>query len=165
MSWLGANVMGPDQAVWALRIMARDRYSDRCWCWGERLAGQAIEYFEAEFHSPVLFKDRPPVSMVRSTSVQEGFARPNIHAQLLCRMEICVRAAQDFTPPAHRRCAFFSALSPYNERASRRGCGGPRASAASGAVAGDIVTVATTVPAGALSVSWPATPPKDATVP
>jgi hypothetical protein len=68
--------MGPDQAVWALRIMARDRYSDRCWCWGERLAGQAIEYFEAEFHSPVLFMDRPPVSMVRSTSVQEGFARP-----------------------------------------------------------------------------------------
>jgi hypothetical protein len=29
-----ANVMGPDQAVWALRITARDRYSDRCWGWG-----------------------------------------------------------------------------------------------------------------------------------
>jgi DNA polymerase III subunit epsilon len=36
-SWLGANVMGPDQAIWVLRITARDRYSDRCWTWGERL--------------------------------------------------------------------------------------------------------------------------------
>jgi DNA polymerase-3 subunit epsilon len=35
--WLGANVMGPDQAVSALRITARDRYSDRCWGWGEPL--------------------------------------------------------------------------------------------------------------------------------
>jgi len=25
VSWLRANVMGPDQAVWALRITARDR--------------------------------------------------------------------------------------------------------------------------------------------
>lgn len=37
LSWLRENVMGPDQAVWALRITARDRYSNRCWCWGERL--------------------------------------------------------------------------------------------------------------------------------
>jgi DNA polymerase III subunit epsilon len=36
VAWLRANVMGPDQAVWALRITARDRYSDRCWGWGER---------------------------------------------------------------------------------------------------------------------------------
>jgi len=36
VSWLRANVMWPDQAVWALRITARDRYSDRCWGWGER---------------------------------------------------------------------------------------------------------------------------------
>jgi|HubBroStandDraft_6_1064221.scaffolds.fasta_scaffold04522_6 DNA polymerase-3 subunit epsilon len=36
VSWLRANVMGPDQAVCALRITARDRYSDRCWGWGER---------------------------------------------------------------------------------------------------------------------------------
>jgi hypothetical protein len=36
-SWLRTNVMGPDQAVWALRITARDRYSDRCWGWGEPL--------------------------------------------------------------------------------------------------------------------------------
>src|ERR1700694_5510997 len=36
-SWLRANVMRPDQAVWALRITAKDRYSDRCWCWGEPL--------------------------------------------------------------------------------------------------------------------------------
>jgi hypothetical protein len=28
---------GSSQAVWALRIMARDRYSDGCWNWGERL--------------------------------------------------------------------------------------------------------------------------------
>jgi DNA polymerase-3 subunit epsilon len=37
VSWLRANVMGRDQAVWGLRITARDRYSDRCWGWGERL--------------------------------------------------------------------------------------------------------------------------------
>jgi hypothetical protein len=37
VSWLRANVMGPDQGVWALRVAARDRYSDRCWSWGERL--------------------------------------------------------------------------------------------------------------------------------
>jgi len=36
--WLRQTVMGPNQAVWALRITARDRYSDRCWTWGERLA-------------------------------------------------------------------------------------------------------------------------------
>jgi DNA polymerase III subunit epsilon len=30
-SWLRENVMGQDQAVWALRITARDRFSDRCW--------------------------------------------------------------------------------------------------------------------------------------
>src|SRR5262249_45414804 len=36
VSWLRARVMGPDQRVWALRITAKDRYSDRCWCWGER---------------------------------------------------------------------------------------------------------------------------------
>ena len=29
--------MGSSQAVWALRITSRDRYSDRCWGWGERL--------------------------------------------------------------------------------------------------------------------------------
>jgi DNA polymerase-3 subunit epsilon len=29
VGWLRENVMGPDQAVWALRITARDRYSDR----------------------------------------------------------------------------------------------------------------------------------------
>jgi DNA polymerase III subunit epsilon len=34
-AWLRANVMGPDQCVWSLRITARDRYSDRCWGWGE----------------------------------------------------------------------------------------------------------------------------------
>jgi len=34
MSWLRQNVMGPDQAISALRITARDRYSDRCWRWG-----------------------------------------------------------------------------------------------------------------------------------
>jgi DNA polymerase III subunit epsilon len=37
VSWLRANVMGPDQAIWALRITAKDRYSDRCWGWGECL--------------------------------------------------------------------------------------------------------------------------------
>jgi len=38
VSWLRANVTGPDQAVWALHITAKNRYSDRCWVWGERLA-------------------------------------------------------------------------------------------------------------------------------
>jgi len=37
VSWLRANVMGPDLAAWALRITAKDRYSDRCWGWGEPL--------------------------------------------------------------------------------------------------------------------------------
>ena len=37
VSWLRANVMGPDQVVWALRVTARDRYSDRCWGWGDPL--------------------------------------------------------------------------------------------------------------------------------
>ena len=37
-AWLRATVMGPDQTVWALRITAKDRYSDRCWSWGEPLA-------------------------------------------------------------------------------------------------------------------------------
>jgi DNA polymerase-3 subunit epsilon len=37
VSWLRENVMGADQAIWALRITAKDRYSDRCWGWGERL--------------------------------------------------------------------------------------------------------------------------------
>ncbi len=36
-SWLREKVMGPDQAVWALRITARNRYSDRCWNRGEPL--------------------------------------------------------------------------------------------------------------------------------
>ena len=35
VSWLRANVMGLDQAIWALRITAEDRYSDRGW--GEAL--------------------------------------------------------------------------------------------------------------------------------
>ena len=42
VSWLRANVMGPDP-VWALRITARDRYSDRSWGWGERLAESRVE--------------------------------------------------------------------------------------------------------------------------
>jgi DNA polymerase-3 subunit epsilon len=37
VSWVRENVMGPDQAVWVLRITARDRHSDRCWSWGEPL--------------------------------------------------------------------------------------------------------------------------------
>jgi DNA polymerase-3 subunit epsilon len=40
VSWLRANVMGPGQAIWALRITAKERYSDRCWGWGEPLVSQ-----------------------------------------------------------------------------------------------------------------------------
>ena len=36
VAWLRENVMGPNQAVWALRITAKHRYSERCWAWGER---------------------------------------------------------------------------------------------------------------------------------
>jgi DNA polymerase III subunit epsilon len=42
VSWLRASVMGPDQEISALRITARDRYSDRCWNWGVPL-GIALE--------------------------------------------------------------------------------------------------------------------------
>jgi DNA polymerase III subunit epsilon len=42
VSWLRGNVMEPGQPVWALPITAKDRYSDRCWGWGERL-GIALE--------------------------------------------------------------------------------------------------------------------------
>ena len=42
VSWLRQNVMRPDQSVRALRITARDRYSDRCWGWGEREQAQTI---------------------------------------------------------------------------------------------------------------------------
>jgi DNA polymerase-3 subunit epsilon len=41
IEWLRANVMGPGQAVWALRITARDRHSDRCWAWGEKVVAPA----------------------------------------------------------------------------------------------------------------------------
>src|SRR5271155_3220312 len=46
-AWLRANVMGPDQPVWALRITARTRYSDRCWGWGrgEPVAATARDGF------------------------------------------------------------------------------------------------------------------------
>jgi DNA polymerase-3 subunit epsilon len=36
-AWLRANVMGSGQAIWALRITAKNRYSDRCWGWGEHV--------------------------------------------------------------------------------------------------------------------------------
>jgi DNA polymerase-3 subunit epsilon len=36
--WLRANVIDPHQDVWALPVTARDRYSDRCWRWGELVA-------------------------------------------------------------------------------------------------------------------------------
>jgi len=37
VSWLRSNVLGRGDLPWGLRITARDRYSDRCWEWGERL--------------------------------------------------------------------------------------------------------------------------------
>jgi DNA polymerase-3 subunit epsilon len=43
VAWLRANVMGADRAVWALRITAKDRYSDRCWGWGERLTEPQLQ--------------------------------------------------------------------------------------------------------------------------
>lgn len=47
VAWLRASVLDPDQAVWALRITARDRYSDRCWGWGEPLAEPAVQKLDA----------------------------------------------------------------------------------------------------------------------
>jgi DNA polymerase III subunit epsilon len=40
VSWLRANVMGSDRPIWALRTTARDRFSDRCWGWGEKWPNQ-----------------------------------------------------------------------------------------------------------------------------
>ena len=37
LSWLRTNVIGPGQPIWAFRITAKDRYSDRCWGWGAPL--------------------------------------------------------------------------------------------------------------------------------
>jgi DNA polymerase-3 subunit epsilon len=48
-AWLRANVIEPDQAVWALGITARYRYSDRCWGWGEPLAEPAVQKLDADF--------------------------------------------------------------------------------------------------------------------
>jgi len=45
VSWLRANVMESDQAVWVLRITAGDRYSDRCWSWGEQVI-EAVTHTE-----------------------------------------------------------------------------------------------------------------------
>ncbi len=41
--WLRANVIDPDHEVWALPLTARDRYSDRCWCWGEPIVEEATD--------------------------------------------------------------------------------------------------------------------------
>jgi hypothetical protein len=41
VSWLRENVLGEHRPVWALRITARERYSDRCWAWGEQVAETA----------------------------------------------------------------------------------------------------------------------------
>jgi DNA polymerase III subunit epsilon len=48
VTWLRANVIEPDQAVSALRITARDRYSDRCWGWGEPLAEAAVKILDED---------------------------------------------------------------------------------------------------------------------
>jgi DNA polymerase-3 subunit epsilon len=37
VAWLRANVVGPGQAIWALRVAARIRYSDCCWGWDEQV--------------------------------------------------------------------------------------------------------------------------------
>jgi DNA polymerase III subunit epsilon len=43
VTWLRANVIEPDQTVWALRITAKNRYSDRCWDWGEPLPEPPVQ--------------------------------------------------------------------------------------------------------------------------
>jgi DNA polymerase-3 subunit epsilon len=40
--WLRTNVIGPNDEPWGLRITARDRYSDRCWGWGEEALKPAL---------------------------------------------------------------------------------------------------------------------------
>jgi DNA polymerase III subunit epsilon len=64
-AWLRANVMGSGQAIWVLRITAKNRYSDRCWGWGERVAGQAVRDFDTAFIHRSAFKDTLPISAVR----------------------------------------------------------------------------------------------------
>ena len=49
VTWLRSNVIEPDQAVWALRITARDRYSDRCWGWGEPLPELPVQNLDDDF--------------------------------------------------------------------------------------------------------------------
>jgi hypothetical protein len=56
---------GADQAVWALCITARDRCSDRCWGWGERVAGQAVRDFDTTYIHRPAFEDTLPISAVR----------------------------------------------------------------------------------------------------
>jgi hypothetical protein len=48
VTWLRANVIEPDQAVWVLRITARNRYSDRCWGWGEPLPEPPIQNLDGD---------------------------------------------------------------------------------------------------------------------
>jgi hypothetical protein len=59
--WLRANVMGPDQVVWALRITARDRYLGRCWVWGEPLA------------EPIGLHDHPELTRKLIVTLDEDF--------------------------------------------------------------------------------------------
>ena len=61
VTWLRANVMEPDQSVWALRITARDRYSARCWGWGEPLAEPALQNLAGDFpQQPACIVTRSP---------------------------------------------------------------------------------------------------------
>jgi len=53
VTWLRSNVIEPDQAVWALRITARDRYSDRCWGWGEPLPELPVQNLDDDFPQQV----------------------------------------------------------------------------------------------------------------
>jgi hypothetical protein len=62
VAWLRANVIEPDQAVWALRFTARDRYSDRCWGWGEPLAEPAVQHWMPTF--PNRPRASPPGALI-----------------------------------------------------------------------------------------------------
>jgi hypothetical protein len=95
---LRANVMGPDQTIWAFRITARDRYSDRCWGVG-RTAGRTGS---AERACRVALARRvqyQPGDPIRVRMVLEGSRSSGSESRAPARTD---PALPDDDPPAQR---------------------------------------------------------------